>query len=590
MNRNIYFTLIAFCVITLFPVLDTSAQKLIREEVIEKDSKVIFAQSYTPKAIKGSRVTVPISNQDGAFDLSTLKLVGTDKAGAPLSIKGEGTWSTADANIIFTPEKGLTNSPKAVKYTLQTTAGVTSGEGEVAITYVDAPQAISYAPKVASGKAFTVAISDKAGTFDLSTIQIAGTKVAGSPLSVEGEGVWSIGDGNIAFTPSKGFVGVPKSISYSVKTKDGIASDPGTIVATQEAVVAQSYSPKVARGKSFSVAISDKAGALNLSTIQIAGTKVAGSSLSVEGEGVWSVSQGKVVFTPLKNFLGIPKAISYTVKTKEGITSDPGTITAKEDENSKDSDGDGIPDEEEKGGGETPKDTDGDGTPDYLDEDSDGDGIPDEEEKGDGETPKDTDGDGTPDYQDTDSDGDGIPDDREGAGDTDGDGTPDYLDEDSDGDGVPDAQEGDGEIKGTIFHDEDGDGKQDAGEDGIEDVTVYLLDEDGNIIATTKTDDDGDFEFEGYAPGKYTVDIKKSDKDLDDFTQTSDTGDKLNGVDQFTLDSGETHKSRFGFALTSDIDDANAAVKRPTTLAKTGGLNLWEKILEIFQLKRSSLR
>jgi hypothetical protein len=122
-----------------------------------------------------------------------------------------------------------------------------------------------------------------------------------------------------------------------------------------------------------------------------------------------------------------------------------------------DSDGDGIPDEEDGNG-----DPDGDGIPNYLDTDSDGDGIPDKTE-GTG----DPDGDGIPNYLDLDSDGDSMPDkdewtnsgllpycgnqggidtDEDGRpncrdNDVDGDGIPNYLDTDSDGDGKPDSVE-----------------------------------------------------------------------------------------------------------------------------------------------------
>lgn len=69
-----------------------------------------------------------------------------------------------------------------------------------------------------------------------------------------------------------------------------------------------------------------------------------------------------------------------------------------EEEGEQDTDGDGIPDDEDT-------DIDGDGIDNIADPDADGDGIPDDEQ--------DTDGDGIPDSMDPDADGDGIPDDEQ---------------------------------------------------------------------------------------------------------------------------------------------------------------------------------
>jgi len=129
-----------------------------------------------------------------------------------------------------------------------------------------------------------------------------------------------------------------------------------------------------------------------------------------------------------------------------------------------DSNGNGIPDGEEGTG-----DADGDGIPDYLDPDNDNNDVPDSEEIGDPDNPTDTDGDGLPDYldqndDDPDSNGNGIPDGEEGTGDIDGDGIPDYLDPDNDNDGIPDSEEGTGDSDGDGIPDYlDGDS---TGEDG----------------------------------------------------------------------------------------------------------------------------
>ncbi|KAF5403015.1 hypothetical protein PHET_03766 [Paragonimus heterotremus] len=176
-----------------------------------------------------------------------------------------------------------------------------------------------------------------------------------------------------------------------------------------------------------------------------------------------------------------------------------------------DTDGDGIPDDEE--------DADGDGIPDYLDTDADGDGKPDDQVKAvdrnrngipDHLELKDSDGDGIIDLEDDDDDNDGIPDDEDDdddndgikdyledenhnqkldileAKDTDGDGIPDYLDDDDDNDGIPDSED----------DDDDGDGILDKLEDENKNqIPDYLemRDSDGDgIVDWLDTDDDND--------------------------------------------------------------------------------------------------
>lgn len=140
-----------------------------------------------------------------------------------------------------------------------------------------------------------------------------------------------------------------------------------------------------------------------------------------------------------------------------------------------DSDGDGIPDSEER-----PGDSDNDGMDDIMDPDDDNDGIPTMDECPGGPICPDTDGDGTPDYLDRDDDNDSIDTDVECPGglpcpDSDGDGIPDYLDptnggpnDDEDGDGLTNSQEcpvitpcrdsdGDG-LMDFMDTDDDGDG------------------------------------------------------------------------------------------------------------------------------------
>ncbi|MEM7535766.1 MAG: SdrD B-like domain-containing protein [Chloroflexota bacterium] len=61
-----------------------------------------------------------------------------------------------------------------------------------------------------------------------------------------------------------------------------------------------------------------------------------------------------------------------------------------------------------------------------------------------------------------------------------------------------------GSIGDTVFADENNDGIQDPSEAGVPNVVVNLLDENGNEIATTTTDENGNYEFP-VLPGTYIV-------------------------------------------------------------------------------------
>ncbi|MBZ0243027.1 MAG: LruC domain-containing protein, partial [Bacteroidales bacterium] len=69
--------------------------------------------------------------------------------------------------------------------------------------------------------------------------------------------------------------------------------------------------------------------ALDASTVQIAGTASPGASLTVAGEGVWTVNptNGKITFTPEAGFLGNPTPIQYFVKDVNDFVSNLATVT-----------------------------------------------------------------------------------------------------------------------------------------------------------------------------------------------------------------------------------------------------------------------
>ena len=84
-------------------------------------------------------------------------------------------------------------------------------------------------------------------------------------------------------------------------------------------------------------------------------------------------------------------------------------------------------------------------------------------------------------------------------------------DEPVDGSGNPTVDFGvipTGSIGSVFFEDFGSDGQRGPGDVGVGGVTVRLLDENGLIIATTTTDEDGMYLFDGLPPGKYIVEFE----------------------------------------------------------------------------------
>ena len=270
------------------------------------------------------------------------------------------------------------------------------------------------------------------------------TVIAFDAVSTNGGTVVVNADGSFDYTPAVGFTGVDNftytisdgnggsaTASVSIDVQAGVNSPPVIIDITLSTIINLDLNLS---SSDFLSAFSDADGD-PLNQIQILSLPTDGSLLLsgvpvTIGQFIPLSDLDNLVFSPDAGFTG---SISFQWTTDDG--KDPATSPAQVNINIPfDSDGDGIPDEEEIGGdSENPRDTDGDGDPDYNDPDSDNDGINDDEEAGDDpENPVDTDMDGDPDYIDDDSDGDGKLDEDEGTEDCDGDGIENYLDPEDD--------------------------------------------------------------------------------------------------------------------------------------------------------------
>jgi len=112
-------------------------------------------------------------------------------------------------------------------------------------------------------------------------------------------------------------------------------------------------------------------------------------------------------------------------------------------------------------------------------------------------------------------------------------------------------------IGDTIFMDSNGDGNLDGDEPGIPGVTVSLLDNSGNVIATTVTDANGQYNFTGLPNGTYTVWVNDTANVLGELTQNStpnnaaDGGQSCgscNGRNTMTVSGSGSSFQDFGYA------------------------------------------
>jgi hypothetical protein len=113
-----------------------------------------------------------------------------------------------------------------------------------------------------------------------------------------------------------------------------------------------------------------------------------------------------------------------------------------------------------------------------------------------------------------------------------------------------------GSVGDRVWLDSNANGVQDAGENGINGVTVQLVNSGGTVIATTTTSGDGDYAFNNLAAGTYTVKIVASTLpagtaptyDLDGIATANQAG--------FSLAAGASRTDvDFGYKNTGSVGD-----------------------------------
>ncbi|MEM7721496.1 MAG: hypothetical protein AAF376_03910 [Pseudomonadota bacterium] len=192
----------------------------------------------------------------------------------------------------------------------------------------------------------TLSNDEPIGSLDPATVQIAGTSGPGQPLTVNGQGTWSVdtSTGDILFTPVSGFLGNPDPISYTVLDTNTLQSNAATITVAYSAdppVATNDSQLDLAPGTVASVNVlanDEDADGLQPAPADVTvdldpTTPGIQTTLTAPNEGEWSynTTTGAVTFTPLPSFAGDPAAITYELtETATGLT-DTASITVTYD-------------------------------------------------------------------------------------------------------------------------------------------------------------------------------------------------------------------------------------------------------------------
>ncbi len=112
----------------------------------------------------------------------------------------------------------------------------------------------------------------------------------------------------------------------------------------------------------------------------------------------------------------------------------------------------------------------------------------------------------------------------------------------------PPAADYDNSIGDTIWLDADADGVEDPNEPGIEGVTVALYDSNGDVIATTTTDDNGNYLFPNLPDGTYSVVVTDTGGVLAALKQTGDPDATLDDMSTTFVTGGMSDLNQdFGY-------------------------------------------
>ena len=310
---------------TVKPVTPTSKDEVTTDvQGATQKGKPVFTPGTT--TVNGVEKTVELSDKPA-------KLVDP-KTGDPVdsvTIEGEGTYTVApDGTVTFTPNKDFTGqatgvtvkredkngTPVTAKYTPVVLPVTPSSKDVTSIGEKGQPQSETpvFTPGTTkvNGKTVTVPIDETVAP------TLEGADKEGKVV-VPGEGTYTIDkNGKVTFTPEKDFVGTAKGVTVKRVDENGTpvtAKYTPTVLGktTTENVVSEG-----AKGQTQSNTPVFKG---DVDTTVAPTFKDGSTEKKVPGEGTYTIDKdGKVTFTPEKDFVGKATPVKVVRKDKNGKT------------------------------------------------------------------------------------------------------------------------------------------------------------------------------------------------------------------------------------------------------------------------------
>ena len=218
---------------------------------------------------------------------------------------------------------------------------------------------VSAVPVVLSGGAND---SDVNGDKDPSTVSLYGSNAQDTDgdgdndtLVIPGEGTWLVDNisGNVTFTPEAGFTADPTPVNYDVRDRSGQVSNvalltidyPQTAPQAEDDLKINPAPPSPANPTTVNVLAdngsgqdSDPENDLKVDSVGFVHTDATDTdgdgdadSLIVAGEGTWLIDNatGAVTFTPEAGFYADPTPVVYTLFDNTGLESNEATVTVE---------------------------------------------------------------------------------------------------------------------------------------------------------------------------------------------------------------------------------------------------------------------